>query len=247
MQDDIDAAVEEQSAPLLRAALKRCHACPGEHALHEAVRQAKVGALRLLLQGRAEPNARCLCLERGCEFPLQLAASSANFLATPDRCQAVELLLQAGAFVNPRRSDAEANMPLHDAVRRGDLKCTQLLLRHGASPNAANGFGETPLCLALRLGLGVGDFMPSGLSAPVAIVQALLEAGASPLAADGQMVRFEVPFVDPLLRALLARWASWWRCRNLAWVRSRGRDERGNCHSITRLLPELLKTIGRFL
>ncbi|CAK0808672.1 unnamed protein product [Prorocentrum cordatum] len=75
----------------------------------QAVRQAHVPAMRLLLQGQppAEPNARCLCLERGCEFPLQLAVCGSNFVRGPGRAQAVELLLQAGARPSPRRSDAE--------------------------------------------------------------------------------------------------------------------------------------------
>lgn len=162
MQDDVKGAVDEQSVPLLRVALQRRHACPGEHALHEAVRQANVPAVRLLLQGRAEPNARCLYLERGCEFPLQLAASCTNFLRSSDRVQAVELLLKAGALPGPRRGDSEANTPLHDAARRGDLEVALLLLRHSADPNAVNGFGEVPLQLALRP--GGGDFVPESTS-----------------------------------------------------------------------------------
>merc|ERR1719379_1312018 len=74
IQDDINTAVEEQSVPLLRAALQRRHPCrEGDYALHEAVRQANINAMRLLLQSCTEPNARCACLERDCQFPLQLA------------------------------------------------------------------------------------------------------------------------------------------------------------------------------
>merc|ERR1719442_188530 len=53
MQDDIKAAVEEESIPLLRVALQRRHSCSAEHALHEAVRQAHVPAVRLLLRAHA--------------------------------------------------------------------------------------------------------------------------------------------------------------------------------------------------
>lgn len=237
MQDDVRVAMEEQSVPLLRVALQRRHACPGEHALHEAVRQAHLPAIRLLLQGRAEPNARCLYLERGCEFPLQLAASCTNFLRSSDRLQAVELLLKAGAQPSPRRGDAEANTPLHDAARRGDLDLAQLLLRHSADPNAANGFGEAPLQLALRPG---GDFVPDATSR--ALVEALLHAGASPFVFGDHGLLPEVCALNPEVRELLAKWSAWWRCRTLAWIRSRGRDQ-----PLGQLLPELLVQVAKFL
>jgi len=237
MQDDVRLAMEEQSVPLLRMALQRRHACPGEHALHEAVRQAHLPAVRLLLQGRAEPNARCPYLERGCELPLQLAVSCANFLRSSDRLQAVELLLKAGARPGPRRRDAEANAPLHDAARRADLDLALLLLRHSADPNAANGFGEAPLQLALRPG---GDFVPDATSR--AMVQALLQAGACPFVfGDGGRPPAACT-VSPDVRELLAKASSWWRCRTLAWIRSRGRDQ-----LLSQLLPELLVQVARFL
>jgi len=229
MQDDIKAAVEEQSVQLLRVALQRRHPCPAEHGLHEAVRQANVQAVRLLLQGRAEPNARCLYLERGCEFPLQMAVSCSHFLRSSDRAQAVELLLRAGAIPGPRRGDAEANTPLHDAARRGDLDVSLLLLRYAADPNAVNGFGEGPLQLALRPG-GVPD-------AAQAVVEALLSAGACPL-----HVGPALDYLEPEIEALLATWTAWWRCRLLAWARSRGQG-----HPLGHLVPELLVQVAKFL
>lgn len=237
MQDDINSAVEEQSVPLLRTALQRRHACPGEHSLHEAVRQAHLPALRLLIHSHAEPNSRCLCLERGCEFPLQLAASGAHFFRASDRYQAVELLLRAGADRDVRRSDGEANTPLHDAVRRGDSDIVDLLLKHRADPNVANGFGETPLCLALRQ--RGSDFTP--LSSVRGIAEALLKAGSSPLALTDFWPLAAVDG-DPELGALVCKWAAWWRCRHLAWAWSRSKG-----HPIAQLVPELLVSVGRFL
>jgi len=228
--------MEEQSVPLLRVALQRRHACPGEHALHEAVRQAHVPAVRLLLQGRAEPNARCLYLERGCEFPLQLAASCTAFARSSDRLQAVDLLLQAGARPGARRGDAEANTPLHDAVRRADLDLALLLLRHSADPNAVNGFGEAPLQLALRPG---GDFVPDATS--LAMVEALLHAGACPFVFGGRGPR-PACGASPRVERLLAETSAWWRCRTLAWARSRGRGR-----PLCRLPPELLLQVAQFL
>lgn len=238
MQDDIKTAVDEQSVPLLRVALQRRHPCPGEHTLHEAIRQAHVPAVRLLLQGQAEPNARCLCLERGCEFPLQLAVSGTNFLRTADRCQAVELLLRAGARPSPRRTDAEANTPLHDAIRRGDLGVVTLLLRHLADPNAQNGCGLTPLHLVLRP--GGGDFVPAAVS--LAMAEALLSAGARPLSPEEIGTPLVACISDPRIGDLMARWDRWWRCRNLAWIRSRGKD-----HPLCDMMPEILVHVARFL
>jgi len=237
MQDDVKDAIEQQSVPLLRVALQRRHACPAEHGLHEAVRQANVEAVRLLLQGRAEPNARCLYLERGCEFPLQMAVSCTNFLRSSDRAQAVDLLLRAGAIPGPRRGDAEANTPLHDAARQGDLDVSLLLLRYTADPNAVNGFGEAPLQLALRP--GGGDWIPD--SAP-AVVEALLRAGACPLHVGELGAVGPGGDLEPEIEALLATWTAWWRCRLLAWARSRGRG-----HPLCRLLPEMLVQVAKFL
>lgn len=233
MQDDINQAVEEHSVQLLRAALQRRHACPGEHALHEAVRQAHIGAMRLLLQSQADPNARCSCLERGCQFPLQLAVTGAGFIRGSDRLQAVELLLHAGARPNVRRTKDEANTPLHDAIRRGDFEVAAILLRHAADPNVANGFGESPLHLVLHQ---EGGFVPIPFLRCAA--EALLNAGASPLNADG--TGFAVAPADLELRLLMARWTSWWRCRTLAWVHSRGR------HPFRHLLPDVLLHVARF-
>lgn len=235
MQDDINQALEEHSVQLLRAALQRRHSCPGEHALHEAIRQANLSAVRLLLQSHAEPNARCSCLERGCQFPLQLAVTGAGFIRPNERLQAVELLLRAGACPSVRRSNAEANTPLHDAVRRGDPEVAAALLRHAADPNVINGFGETPLHLVLHQ---EGGFVPIALLRFIA--EALLSAGASPLMPDSSGLSPVAATRDAELRLLLARWSAWWRCRTLAWVNSRGR------HPFRNLMPEVLMHLASF-
>eukprot|EP00434_Breviolum_minutum_P023514 symbB.v1.2.020741.t3/scaffold1762.1/size182224/8 len=172
-QDDIRCALEEQSAELLRVALQRRHACPRDHALHEAVRQANCAAVRLLLENSAEPNDRCLALDNG-EFPLQLALSS-NLVRSPERLQMVELLLEARADVGQRRNDPEGHTPLHDGVRRGDPGVVLLLLRHGADPNVTNAFGEAPLELAVR-----GSFYTDARES-LALVETLIQWGACPV------------------------------------------------------------------
>jgi len=245
MQDDIDQAVEEQSMQLLKAALRRLHACPGDHALHEAARQGNAPAIRLLLQGRANPNETCLCLERGCEFPLQVVALCASLMGATERCEAVESLLRAGARPNVHRIDEEANTPLHDAVRQGDLGVIRVLLRHSADPNVTNEFGETPLAFAVRLGPreaapGVGGYMLG--ASPTEIAEALLNAGASPLSVDASTLELHASVLEPELRALIVQWSRWWRCRTLAWIRSRGQG-----HPICGLVPELMVHVGQFL
>lgn len=231
--------MDERSVPLLRVALQRHHPCVADHALHEAIRQAHVPAVRLLLQGRADPNVRCLCLERGCEYPLQLAVTCTSFLRSADRCQAVALLLSAGAALNPKRGDAEGNAPLHDTVRRGDTNVTHLLLRHGADPNALNGFGETPLHIALRP-VGGCDFLTGSACRPM--VEMLLEAGACPLGPDGRGLPAAALMAEPEVRELLERWGRWWRCRPLAWIRSRAY---GN--PLFGLMPDLCLQVAAFL
>jgi len=231
-QDDIRCALEEQSAELLRVALQRRHACPRDHALHEAVRQANCAAVRLLLENSAEPNDRCLALDNG-EFPLQLALSS-NLVRSPERLQMVELLLEARADVGQRRNDPEGHTPLHDGVRRGDPGVVLLLLRHGADPNVTNAFGEAPLELAVR-----GSFYTDARES-LALVETLIQWGACPVL-PGLNQHDGVSTASPEIWQLLKRSSAWWRCRMLAWIRSRGSGP------LTQTLPDILIKVAQFL
>lgn len=243
-------ALEEQSAELLRVALQRRHACPRDHALHEAVRQGNCAATRLLLQNMAEPNERCRALERGCELPLQLALSS-NLVRASERQQMVELLLQARADPELRRSDAEGSPPLHDAVRLADAGIVELLLRHRADPNSRNSFSEAPLDLALR----GSRFLSVDLS--LSLVEVLLKWGACPTGLSGEATcqRTETegvkmhegsPVSDdaelvPEIQILLSKWTAWWRLRMLAWIRSRGAGP------LSDIMPDILRKVAQFL
>ena len=62
------------------------------------------------------------------------------------------------------------NTPLHQAAGSGDLEATRLLLSHGAAVNAIGRDGWPPLSLGARVG-------------SVAVVEAILGAGADPLIA----------------------------------------------------------------
>lgn len=231
-QDDIRCALEEQSAELLRVAFQRRHACPRDHALHEAVRQGNCAAVRLLLENSAEANDRCLAFDTG-EFPLQLALST-NMLRSPERVQMVEMLLQARADVGQRRNDPEGHTPLHDGVRRGDPGVVLLLLKHRADPNATNAFGEAALELAMR-----GSFY-TDVNESFTLVETLIQWGACPVL-PGLNEQDCVSTASPEIRQLLKRSAAWWRCRMLAWIRSRGSGP------LTQTLPDILIKVAQFL
>lgn len=69
--------------------------------------------------------------------------------------EAVRLLLEAGADPNrplPRDADLPARPPLHEAIAAGcPVELAELLLRHGADPDAAGPDGRSPYRLALSL------------------------------------------------------------------------------------------------
>lgn len=77
--------------------------------------------------------------------PLHLAA----FFGKPD---AARLLLNKGAQVNARSSNAMQNMPLHAAAAGKCAEIVKLLVDHGANVNARQHGGWTPLHAAAQNG-----------------------------------------------------------------------------------------------
>ena len=76
--------------------------------------------------------------------PLHLAAA----FATP---AAVQLLLQHGAKVDAVAKNPQANQPLHAALALSrNAESIQLLLAAGATPDALQTGGFTPICAAIR-------------------------------------------------------------------------------------------------
>ncbi|MEO0423009.1 MAG: ankyrin repeat domain-containing protein [Pseudomonadota bacterium] len=71
------------------------------------------------------------------------------------------------AIVSVDTTDCMGDTALHVLVRRGDRFGVQLLLRHGADPNAVGDMGETPLHVAASGG-------------DAQIIRALIESGATP-------------------------------------------------------------------
>jgi len=118
----------------------------GWFALHEAVNSRHFQVAQILLEHKADVNARN---DRG-EVPLHLVACPPGYgdrLLIP----MMELLLGHGADVNAR--DNEGSTPLYHSSHTGDewrwpktgtVEGTRFLLEHGASIDAVNNMGETP-------------------------------------------------------------------------------------------------------
>ncbi|KAJ9297660.1 hypothetical protein DTO271G3_4435 [Paecilomyces variotii] len=93
-------------------------------ALHRALLFGKMECVRMLLKAGADPN-----LIMDGETPLHIACSTRSSL------DAVRLLLQFGAHVNPAQNSARLT-PLQLAVQAGEPDLVQLLLDSKANPNS---------------------------------------------------------------------------------------------------------------
>ena len=89
----------------------------------------------------------------------------------------MRLLLDLGFDLDSRTSQGGTNADpaLHVAVWRGRLETVKLLVARGASLEATNGRGATPLSLAVRALVEQSDWTPH---ASPEIVVVLLDAGA---------------------------------------------------------------------
>ena len=109
--------------------------------------------------------------------PLMAAADSSPYP------EVIEILIAAGQRVNARTSSrsrgyiypGDNQTALHFAVNNPNPAIIRTLLRHGAEPNARDGFGETPLYQAC-----VGEDGDGVCPQRLEHVRALLEGGASP-------------------------------------------------------------------
>lgn len=149
------------------------------------------------------------------------------------------LLLRHGARPDIQRADAEGNAPLHEACRLGHLPVVDLLLHHGADPNATNGLGFAALHIVSRE-------LPRRLLQPVpaqALAERLLQGGANPLqlGPDGQLPRYHAR--DAEVVQVLRRAEAWWRRRPLLLAREFGDKN----HIVSRLLLDHLKHVASFL
>jgi ankyrin repeat protein len=139
----------------LKAATLRRHYNQGSDGegttpLLRAARVADAAAMRLLLEGGADPNRR----PRNGTTALILAAGAAarEGGTRPDRVstdtiRAVELCLAHGADVNAATTAGET--ALHAAAARGSDEIISLLVQRGAKLDARDKSGRTPLDVAL--------------------------------------------------------------------------------------------------
>jgi ankyrin repeat protein len=128
----------------------------GQTLLHDAAMVGEAELAAVLLRSGADPDAR----EAEGHTPLYRASTG----------DVARVLLAAGATVDvtsgPTRGTA-----LHQAARRGDVSVAQVLLDHGATIDARDAKGETPLRRAVNC-------------RQMEIVRLLVRQGADPHAAD---------------------------------------------------------------
>jgi ankyrin len=132
------AASPEVTARLLQAGANPRSTKQTSSPLHQAVKEANLSVIELLLANNADANGI------GNPTPLQDAVEAGH-------TEVVALLIQYGADVNCRPSLRRFNdMPLHCAAEEGRLEIAHLLLDAGADVNAESGMGcSTPLHRAI--------------------------------------------------------------------------------------------------
>ena len=112
--------------------------------LEYAIYHSPLPFVRTLLELGANPKE-----DDGSGFPPLMAALSTQ---RPDKYELIELLLQSGADIQQR--GVNNYTPLHYAASQDDIVAVEILLRHGADPDARTNIDEyaTPLEEAEYLG-----------------------------------------------------------------------------------------------
>ncbi|XP_064171604.1 ankyrin repeat and SOCS box protein 16 [Anguilla rostrata] len=137
--------------------------------LHVAARRGLEEHVALLLSRGADVSAR----NREGETPLNAACAGAERPAESARyLGAARRLLAAGA--DPRTAGRKRHTPLHNACANCSAPIAHALLQHGASANAANCAGYTPMDCLLQV---VEDFPDQQ---PEEVARWLLNYGAQP-------------------------------------------------------------------
>jgi ankyrin repeat protein len=126
----------------------------GMTALHTASRYGRAEVVRVLLDHKADVNARVAAT----------GATALHLAAANGHAAVAELLLDRGAKVDA--ANAGGGTPLHLALARKRRRVVELLLSHKADPNAVDLDGMTPLHHAA----GTGD---------AALVRTLLDRGVA--------------------------------------------------------------------
>lgn len=116
----------------------------GEIILEYAIYHSPISFIQTLLDLGADPN-----YQDGAGFPSLIAALSTT---RPDKCDLAGLLISFGADIQQR--GVNDYTPLHYAANLDDPETIELLLSHGADPNAKTNIDNyaTPLEEAENLG-----------------------------------------------------------------------------------------------
>lgn len=176
LEDDLDAAMAEESLPSLVLALTCGHSarcCRHDHTIVEAVHRHRLEALRFLLEsGQFDVDERC----RGGRA-LHYALNSC--VAEEDSgYKMAEMLLEHGARPDACPED-EFISPLEDATRRNCLAAVKLLVRFNVDPNVRLGSDG---CSAIHMWARALAW--NGCKQDTQVLDCLLAHGASPFLED---------------------------------------------------------------
>lgn len=118
----------------------------GEKALHQAVYRAPIEMV--ILFSSYKPDLR---------FTDSEGSTAVHTAALWNNPEVLQLLISVGAKINSK--DKKGNTPLHkclafaDATSKGSTKAAKKLIENKALLNEMNNRAETPLILAIRLGV----------------------------------------------------------------------------------------------
>jgi len=244
LEEDINLAISQKSLDLLSLALSRRHCCGEDHCLFEAVRCQNPGAVEFLLQVRPEElDTHC----SGCR-PLHVAIQVCSAVGDAGYVMA-KRLLEHGAKPDACSGDLETmDSPLLSAAKRGSLVAMELLLGHGADPEALDASGFPPMHVICRQASLHGQIYTKK------IIILLLHYGARPFQRNA-LGHEAGDYLQADCRALreLMDTAKWqWHRRSLRLVLgdvSAGRGGAGarEAQGWKLLFPELVEDIIRFL
>jgi len=230
LEDDVTWAMSCESIAPLVSVLCRRHACPKNHALHEAIARCDSSVVEKLIaekcQGRVDINDVCTATH---STPLSTAVMMP--VLAPFRLQLIRTLLENGANPNCEKTGEHV---LCLAIAAGCAASVEMLLRYGAKATLASSQGATPMHVAAPMADAfVGDVTP--------IMHLLLKAGADPCAVDSKGRQPIELCTSPKIVSFLAAECLWRRRRIAAWVRH---EDAG---IIGQLAPEHYRIVLGFL
>ena len=139
-------AVEKDTSPeVIQMLLSKMPDCNignslGESALHLAVAKDRLSLMECMIK---HPSMNLNKGNKKGETPLHYCCKGPTI-----NISMIKLLLEKGANVN--KKDRASNIPLHLAVKEGNLEAVQLLMQNGANPKENNNQKKCPLYIAQK-------------------------------------------------------------------------------------------------